>query len=196
MTTYRLVVFNTFMDRKTHIINTYLELGSKNGFASVSLNNIAEEEGINKASIFSHFKSYSELKEQADAYCLNVLQSKEISVDFTASSVQEVLENLINGFIDTFSDSVLSKWLTCLEQLKSTSPKHKNYSRAIDSMISARITVALDYCVQRGWSDINDTDAVSALITPFVRSMLISEEKEDTLEDVLSAFVKLIFHLG
>ena len=181
------------MDRKTHIINTYLELGSKNGFSSVSLNDIAEKEGINKASIFSHFKSYSELKEQADNFCLNILQSKEISVDFTASSVQEVLENLINGFIDTFSDSVLNKWLICLEQLKSTSPKHKTCSEAIDSMINARITVALDYCVQRGWSDLNDTDAVSALLTPFVRSVLISpEEKEDTLEDVLSAFTEMI----
>lgn len=181
------------MDRKQSIINTYLELGSKYGFQTVTLSQIAKQEQISKASFFSHYESFDALREQTESYCLNYLQNKEIQVDFNADNIRGLLVNLINSFIDTFAEEPLMSFCKMLDQLKLISPKHMQYSRLIDNMITARTTIALDFCVQRGWSSVNDTDSLALLITPFIRNLLTSSDSsEDSLDDTIKTLSELI----
>ena len=64
-------------------------------------------------------------------------------------------------------------------------------SRMMTSMVNARIRIALEFCVQRSWLDIRDTDYAADLVTAAVIrkiSSVLSEDAEwetDRLSDGL-----------
>ncbi len=149
---------------------------------------IAEDCGIKKASIFSHFKSRDEIENEALKKCLESLGEKQFEINFRAKDVEELFVGLINSFIDVFTDFPQSALLSYCEQKKTTSEKAFRISEDIDRIISSRLLVTLDYCVQRSWTGWNNTDSLSLLLCPPVRNMLLGFLSEETL-------INLILHL-
>lgn len=173
MTNYRLVGHHMFMTKKEEIINAFLYLGSEKGFDNVSLKDIADEVGIKKPSLFSHFSSRDEIERQAVSFCMDVLSLKKFDIDPKAETKQIFAERLMSSLGQCFSAFPCNCLLSLTEQKKSFDAYYEDLANQIDLMICARLTVALDFCVQRSWSDINDTDSHARLITPFVREILM-----------------------
>lgn len=93
------------MNRKEEIICVTLELASQNGLSSVSMSQIAGKVGIQKPSLYNHFKSKEEIVTTMYQYLRE--KSKEkislIDIDYSAfikgKSAEEVLNQSIYNYI-------------------------------------------------------------------------------------------------
>lgn len=173
------------MDTKDRILNSYLLLGQRNGFLSVSLSQVSEMAGIKKATLFSHFKDKEELINQAIDKCLKTLDKAEFNIDFKAKDREDLFVGLINSFTDIFTEAPVSALLSFAEQLRSVDERALKLSEDIDRIITSRLLVALDYCVQRSWSSIDYTDALAEILCPNVRNMINGFTDQETFIDNL-----------
>lgn len=173
------------MDTKDRILDSFLHLGQDKGFQEISISQISVLAGIKKATVFSHFKDKEELKDKALAKCLSALDKAEFNIDFKAKDKEELFVSLINSFLDTFTTFPVSALLSYSEQLRGVDDRALGISKDIDRIISSRLLVALDYCVQRSWSTIDYTDALSELLSPAVRDMINGFLDEESLIDNL-----------
>ncbi len=179
------------MTTREEIITALLSLGEEKGLANVSLADIANEVGIRKASLYSHFESQSQMVEQAVSYCRNLLQSSSFSVDFKAKDAKTLLVSLFDSIISTFAEKPISSFFSIVRQMYMFDPSFAEENRQIESMISTRVRIALEFCVQRSWMDIKDTDYAADLVTATVMNNIcdvLSSESEwdpDILADTL-----------
>lgn len=169
------------------LIDTYLSLGEEHGFDTVSLSALSKEVGITKSTIFSHFSGSEDLHNAAIEYCRTVIAETSINVDFSANDLQSLFVRLINRLVDVFTSFPRRSYLSYLDQKHLTDSNAQTLSNQLDSMIRARILVALDYAVQRSWISINDTDAVADILTPYFRRGLTNTDESywDSLLDFL-----------
>lgn len=81
------------MNTKEKIFNVSLDLFSKKGFDSVSLREIAEEVGIKKSSIYSHYASKEAILMSIFEYFTDLFEYDDLlnSEDFILSSDNEIL---------------------------------------------------------------------------------------------------------
>ena len=179
LTNYRSVVFNTHMTTKEEIINALLSLGEEKGLANVSLADIALEVGIRKASIYSHFESQQALTDAAMSYCAQLLSQREFTVDFKAPDAGSLIYSLADSFLQTFTEAPLSSYYSIIHQQMLFDPAFSSLNDRLESMLTARVRVALEFCVQRGWLDIPDTDIAadffSGALTDALRTTLSGE---------------------
>lgn len=180
------------MSTKQILIESYLRLGTANGFDNVSLQNLADGAEIKKASIFSHFKSYEDLKRQALQYCLDDLENRTFEINPKVNDKEQLFIDLINSFTDKFTDFPVNALISMIVQKKSYDNEFSNLSEKIDFMIMSRFRVALDYCVQRSWSDLEDTDDMAVLFAGYLRKLI---EKPDVSDSELSDFADMILNL-
>lgn len=157
------------MSTKQDVIKAYLELGSSKGFDNVSLADIARTVEIKKASLFSHFESFDSLKKSAVDYCLTALENASFDIDFKASSKEKLFDSFLNAYSETFSNFPLNSYLSLLDQKKPFDSLYSQLSHQLNLMICSRLTVALDFSVQHGWSDIKDTDHLAWMLTLCLR---------------------------
>ena len=169
------------------LIDSYLALGEEHGFDTVSLGTLSKEVGITKSTIFSHFDGSEKLHQAAIDYCTQTIANTQINVDFSANDLQTLFVRLINRLVDVFTSFPQRSYLSYLDQKHLTDSSALLLSNQLDSMIRARILVALDYAVQRSWISINDTDAVADILTPFFRRGLVQSDESywDSLMDFL-----------
>ena len=179
------------MTTRQDILDTLLTLGEEKGLANVSLSDIAEEVGIRKASIYSHFESQSKLIEEAISYSSQILKSKDFKVDFKAKDARSLLVSLFDSIIRTFAEKPISSYFSIVQQSCLYDETFAEENHKIESMISVRVRIALEFCVQRNWLDIKDTDYAADLVTTAVMrriSNVLSSESEwetDRLADGL-----------
>lgn len=177
---------------KLKLIESYLNIGLIKGFDNTSLQDLANDANIKKPSIFSHFKDYEDLKDQALQYCLNEIGNKTFEINPKAENAETLFLELINSFIDAFSEFPANSLLCLIDQKKTYSEDIQALSNRIDLMINSRFQVALDYCFQRSWTDITNTDEIAKLLTFYLRQLLIQKNMSD---DDLSDMLKIILHL-
>ena len=156
------------MTTRDEIITALLCLGEEKGLTNVSLADIADEVGIRKASIYSHFSSQSQMIEQAISYCRNLLRNSSFSVDFKAKDAKTLLTSLFDSIISTFAERPVSSFFSVVRQMYMFDRSFAEENRQIESMISTRVRIALEFCVQRSWLDIRDTDYAADLVTAAV----------------------------
>ena len=110
-----------------------------------------------------------------------------INVDFAAEDLQTLFIHLINHMVDVLTSFPVSAYLSYIEQKGPTDEEAAELSDQLDSMIRARILVALDYSVQRSWISIKDTDATADILTPYFRKGLTKADESywDSLLDFL-----------
>lgn len=169
------------------LIDSYLALGEEYGFDTVSLGTLSKEVGITKSTIFSHFAGSEDLHNAAINYCTQTISNTSINVDFSANNLQTLFVRLINRLVDVFTSFPQRSYLSYLDQKQLTDSNAQQLSNQLDSMIRARILVALDYAVQRSWITINDTDATADILTPYFRRGLTNTDESywDSLLDFL-----------
>ncbi len=158
--------------RREEIITAALTLGEQKGLSNVSLSDIADQVGIRKASIYSHFESQQVLIDSLVEHCQQVLKEKRFAVDFKAKDAQSLLVSLVNSFLETFAEPPLSSYFSIVQQQRMFDRRFSELNDQLVFMMSARIRVALEYCVQRSWLDIKDTDIASDFFTSAVMDCL------------------------
>jgi len=157
---------------RQQIIDALLSLGEQRGLANVSLSDIADEVGIRKASIYSHFQSQQAMVDGMVSYCQQVLQTRSFKVDFKAKDAQSLIEALVDSFLGTFAEKPLSSYLSIVQQQRMFDPSFAQQAKKLTAMVGARVRVALEYCVQRSWLDIPDTDIAADFFTSAVMDCL------------------------
>ena len=179
LTNYRSVVFNGIMATRQDILDALLTLGEANGLENVSLSDIALEVGIKKASIYSHFESQQALVDAMILYCRSQLQQKTFIVDFKAKDAQSMLVSLFDNIIRVFAEKPISSYFSIVQQMSMFDEHFADEHRLMTSMINARIRIALEFCVQRSWLDIRDTDFMADLMTAAVMRKICAVLSED-----------------
>ena len=160
------------MDKKEIIILKTLELGFSKGLSNVSLMDIATEVGIKKASLYSHYDSKNSLVNAVIGYCKEKLAENNFAVNFKAKDAQELLFSLVDNFMETFSKEPLSQYYAIIQQQKLYNQDFYEAGHEINLMVIARVKVALEYCVQRSWLDIPDTDIASNFFSDSIQQCL------------------------
>lgn len=156
-----------------------LELGEEKGLANVSLSDIALEVGIRKASIYSHFESQQAIIDAMLRYCHEELGRKPLLVDFKANDAGTMLVSLFDNIIKVFAEKPISSFFSIVQQQRMFDGSFAAEDRIISSMINARIRIALEFCVQRNWMDIKDTDYAADLMTAAVMRKICDVLSED-----------------
>ena len=172
------------------LIDSYLEAGEEYGFDNVSLGLLAKKVGICKSTIFSHFSGIQNLHDSAIDLCVKAIEETSINVDFSSNDLQTLFVRLINRTVDVLTSFPERAYLSYLEQKGHTDPDAGKLSDRLNSMIRARILVALDYAVQRSWLSVNDTDAVADILTPYLRRGLMTSD--ESYWDSLLDFLKIL----
>jgi len=195
LTNYQSVVFNRTMTTRSDIITALLSLGEEKGLANVSLSDIADEVDIRKASLYSHFDGRQAIVDAAVLHCREILARKQFDVDFRAKDANSLLVSLFNSIIETFAEKPVSSYFSIIRQMCMFDGSFADENRRITSMITARIRIALEFCVQRNWLNIKDTDYAADLITAAVINricdVLSSESEWDT--DILAENLIALF---
>ena len=194
MTNYRSVVFNIAMSTREDIITALLNLGEEKGLANVSLSDIALEVGIRKASIYSHFESQQAMVDAMILYCREKLRTKTFTVDFKAQNAQSMLVSLFDNIIRVFSEKPISSFFSIVQQMSMFDEAFANENRLMSSMINARIRIALEFCVQRSWLDIRDTDFAADLVTAAVMRKIcdvLSDEADWETDRLADGLIEL-----
>ncbi|MBQ9624302.1 MAG: TetR/AcrR family transcriptional regulator [Treponema sp.] len=156
------------MTTREEIITALLSLGEEKGLANVSLADIADEVGIRKASIYSHFESQQALMDAMILHCRKELSTKTFAVDFKAKDAHIMLAALFDNIIRVFAEKPISSFFSIVQQQRMYDKAFASEDRLISSMINARIRIALEFCVQRSWLDIRETDFAADLMTAAV----------------------------
>lgn len=78
------------MDRKTEIIYATLQLAATNGLRSVSMQQIANEVGIKKASLYNHFKSREEIIEAMYSF---LREKSKANIPSSSINLEQLLKN-------------------------------------------------------------------------------------------------------
>ena len=179
MTNYRSVVFNIVMSTREDIITALLNLGEEKGLANVSLSDIALEVGIRKASIYSHFASQQAMVDAMTIRCRDQLKQKTFNVNFKAKDAHSMLVSLFDNIIMVFAEKPISSFFSVVQQMSMFDEAFANENRLMASMVNARIRIALEFCVQRSWLDIRDTDFAADLVTAAVMRKICAVLSED-----------------
>ncbi len=166
------VSFNADMATRDDIITALLNLSEEKGFSNVSLSDVAKEVGIRKASLYSHFESQQAMTDAMIKLCQSELGGRQFTVDFKAKDAQSLLESLLDSVLSTFTEPPLSSFFSIIIQQRMFDDRFAQLHKSIVSMISARVRVALEFCIQRSWLDINDTDIASDYFTSAVMECL------------------------
>lgn len=101
------------MNTKEKIFDVSLDLFSKKGYDSVSLREIAEEVGIKKSSIYSHYSSKEAILMDIFEYLTNLFEHDELlnSRDFTLSADNEILLENPEMFYHQGSEAIKAMFL-------------------------------------------------------------------------------------
>lgn len=171
---------------KEEIILAFLKLNSEKGKASIQ--DIAEEVGIRKASVYSHFQDSTDLEIQALEYGFTTIDSKSFDVNFKAKDSLELLTNLIHSFAKVFATSPVCWYYSLLLQNRLFNPLYEAHFKRIDLMLNARIQVALEYCVQENWLDIVNTDYASMFLACAIKEKLPVCDSDWEFEEIPHRF--------
>ena len=184
------------MATREDIKRAYLKLGKAKGADNVSLSDIANEVGIRKASIYAHFESALAIRAQVLSDGMEAAKAIQPQMDFKAKDAGTLLygfaENLTYGFSQ---EDISCFWAICC-QLRHTDKAFAQAASRIEKMTEARVRVAIEFCVQKGWFNVPDTDSASAFFTArllpcMTKAALDDSTAFDDLENLIDDSVEL-----
>ena len=184
---------------KKDIILSLLSLAEEKGLANVSLSDIALNVGIQKSSIYRHFESQKAIIDYTILFCQTELEKKVSIVDsklnFKAKDVQSFLYSLLDNLLETFTETPLCSYLCIIEQQRLFNKAFRALHNKVYSMIVTRVRVALEFCVQKSWLSINDTDAASDLfassLMQSIIEVILNDNSDWDLENLVSGLITL-----
>lgn len=189
------------MSRKEEIILVTLELAAENGLSSVSMAQIAEKIGIQKPSLYNHFKSKEEIITAMYQYLRD--KSKERlslkDIDYgelvKGKSMEEVLKQSVSNYNDISTESKMFSFYKVIYSERAIDPNAaKIMAEETRRMILA--TKNLFYALQahkKIYVDDIDMAAVSFAMT--VHAIMdyqfdCSYSGEDLSQDMMQSYIK------
>ena len=112
-------------------------------------------------------------------HCRKELSTKTFAVDFKAKDAHIMLAALFDNIIRVFAEKPISSYFSIVQQMSMFDEHFADENRLMTSMINARIRIALEFCVQRNWLDIRDTDFMADLMTAAVMRKICAVLSED-----------------
>ena len=171
---------------KERIIESYLKLGAEIGYDNVTLSDISGSLNIRKASLFSHFKSFDELKEQSLNHALSSLKNTFVKTRIPFDSNKDKILNVtINSLLEDLLCEPTVYLLYMSEQKKTYTQKLKKISETISFMLYSRLEVAFDFM---GLSE--KADIYAMILTEALRGCISDNLGQDTLMDKISELIK------
>ena len=165
-------------NRKTEIIEATLELASRNGLGTVSMQQIADRVGITKASLYNHFSSRDEIveamyeqlrsasREHADAGGIDYERLAK------GRSLQEILSEAVSSYRKMIRDPKMTQFYSIIMNERSISPAAAEIMvKETERMIAA--TKTMFYALQvKGIADFHDADAAAFSFAMAVHGIL------------------------
>ena len=115
-------------------------------------------------------------------------------MDFKAKDARTMLVSLFDNIIMVFAEKPISSFFSIVQQRRMYDEAFASEDRMISSMINARIRIALEFCVQRSWLDIRDTDFASDLVTAAVMRKIcdvLSDEADWETDRLADGLIEL-----
>ncbi|MBE5970606.1 MAG: helix-turn-helix transcriptional regulator [Lachnospiraceae bacterium] len=165
-------------DRKKDIIEATLKLASAHGLGTVSMQQIANEVGISKASLYNHFSSRDEIVEAMyeNLRAISKEKSGVGKVDYdslaSAKSLKEILSGAVNSYRKIVSDpNLLLFYKIIMSERSINTAAAEIMVKETKTMIDA--SKALFYALQvKGIADFKDADAAAFSFTMAVHSII------------------------
>ncbi len=148
-----------------------LRLASENGLDNTSLQHIAAEAGITKASLLYHFPSRQDLIEQLFAYCQELSSKQTITISFSGKA-EQVLGRAMEHWHHLYTTVPLCWFYRIVESQKLTLPLAAVTSRSLDGMLESQSRILLETLNETGRLDIEEIDLAVAMFTATVKSFL------------------------
>ncbi len=165
---------------KEQLILSMLTLASEQGLDGVSLRQLAQENGISKATIFHHFANRSALIDEVFSYCshLATKQMRTIALDGSAT---EVLFRALDHWSELYETEPLSSFYRIIEQEAWRNEKAQAIKQTLDEMLIAQSSVLIESLEQRNQLKIEDLDLAvetfsSVIALHLVRTLLTDED--------------------
>ena len=194
------------MDRKKDIIYATLELASKNGLGTVSMQQIADKVGITKASLYNHFSSRDEIVEAM--YDFLRASSKNNAgvgeVDYDRLSEGTSLKEIISGVLENYKKIVTDPQMylfykVIMSERSINASAAEIMVRETRTMIHA--TKTLFYALQvKGLADFENVDSAAVSFAMTVHSLLDYEcdldhagmqKDEKIMDDFINEFCRI-----
>ena len=172
------------MDKKTHIIETAIELFAEKGFEGTSIRDLATKADVNVAMINYYFGSKEKLFEcmvkQKAAYTKDMLE--EIAKDTTLTEIEK-FDRIIDGFISRLFTNRLFHRVIHQELMLS---HRESLQQAIVNILypnSALIKGMIDNAVKKGAFKKVDSALVIASLVGTINQVLLSKKMCNKLLD-------------
>ena len=166
------------MNRKEEIIHATLELASKQGLRSLSMEQIAKKVGIKKPSLYNHFKSKSELIVATYEYLRKNAKEKNVFFDadfkelIEGNSVEQILKTAVERYFKMSCENELLSFYKVIYSERTINPvAAKIMTDETEKMITMTENL---FCVlkARGKISIEDIDAAALSFAMTVHSIM------------------------
>ena len=164
--------------RKQDIIQATLELAAENGLGTVSMQQIADQVGITKASLYNHFSSRDEIVEAMYEFLRNASKEKANVGKFDYDSfradrsMKEILTEAVSGYRKMVAEPQMYLFYKIIMSERSINPIAAEIMvRETQTMIHA--TKSIFYALQvKGIADFKDADAAAFSFAMAIHSIL------------------------
>ena len=186
--------------RKEEIVYATLKLASEKGLGSVSMQMIADQVGITKASLYNHFKSRDEIVD-AMYEILRDSSKRNVGVDevdydklTSGRTLPEILTDVVEGYRSLTREPQMKMFYTVIMSERPINPAAADIIvRETKTMISA--TKMLFYALQaKKVVDFKDVDAAAFSFAMAVHSIIdyefdLEQIGEKTEKDMMKEFI-------
>lgn len=153
---------------KDEIIKTATEIIAFSGLDKLTMQSLAAELGMNKASLYHWFHAKEEIVEEIFKYGHKALMAKGFKLSLEGNE-KEVLERAASGWSGIFSDESILPYLRVIFSLRYSDERAEEEARALNLMIKSQIDVIM---TRLGYSDPFLSALFSSLLLQHLESVL------------------------
>lgn len=165
---------------KEDILAEAINIIADEGYDKFTLSNLANLLGVQKASLYYHFKSKEDIISTIYSEYKSILLKKGFKIDFSLSG-QLILSKVYLHWKGIFTDSVLFPFIKLILQRSSIDEDAREIESSLDLMISSQSTAIFDNFLARGMLKVNNANLLSLMFSSVILSSLkkIIRDEED-----------------
>lgn len=156
---------------KQKLILSLLELGAKNGIDNVSIAQLAEANGISKASVFHHFASRQEMVSSLFAYCAKLAYEQQITIPLNGAAT-DVLFRAMDHWHEVYTTEPLSWFYSIIEAEKLTHSEASAIASTLSEMFDGQSRILIEALAETGRLDVEDLDLAVEMFSSTVQNLL------------------------
>jgi len=175
------------MNTKEKIIRTFLEAASNEGLDKVSLQKTADKVAIQKASIYSHFKSREDLINQMFDYGQSLIKKESSETKLTKKDPAYELKSLTFWFFNLLQEDEIEQYYKVLEANKFYRSKARANLKQLLSLFTSRCEVFIDFFVQTGQLKVENSEFAANLFSSallnLIEELFVRKENGEKIDE-------------